>query len=206
MLVTIYQTTRQLIQEYARTSNLTCYSTAHSVCNVPSDYVIGLPPVVRCCRLRVNSHILVSLRLNKKKVEWSHGLLQLWGSGTSTPAVSHSHGPGAPRWAPFKLLKYRQFHNSCVSRCPELVGTATGLQAERPRGRGSIPDRGNIFLFSMVSRRLRGPPSFLSSWYRGVKRPGREADYPPPPSTEVKNTWSCIYSPRYDFMAWCLTS
>jgi hypothetical protein len=31
--------------------------------------------------------------------------------------------------------------------------------------------------------------------FPGVKRPGREADHSPPFSTEVKNAWSCTYTP-----------
>ena len=37
------------------------------------------------------------------------------------------------------------------------------------------------------------PPSFLFSDYcflPGVKRPGRDVDYSPPSSAEVKNSWS----------------
>jgi hypothetical protein len=36
-----------------------------------------------------------------------------------------------------------------------------------------------------------------------VTRPGREADYSPPFSTEVKNAWSYNSIPQYAFMAWC---
>jgi hypothetical protein len=45
-----------------------------------------------------------------------------------------------------------------------------------------------------------GPPSLLSSGYRGalslgVKRPGREADHSPSSSAEVKNAWSYTSTP-----------
>jgi hypothetical protein len=40
--------------------------------------------------------------------------------------------------------------------------------------------------------------------FRGVKRPGREADHSPPSSAEVRNAWSYTSSPQYVFMAWCL--
>jgi hypothetical protein len=40
--------------------------------------------------------------------------------------------------------------------------------------------------------------------FRGVKRPGREADHSPPSSAEVKNAWSYTSTPQYAFMAWCL--
>jgi hypothetical protein len=38
----------------------------------------------------------------------------------------------------------------------------------------------------------------------GIKRPGREADYSPPSSAEVKNEWSYTSTPQYVFVAWCL--
>jgi hypothetical protein len=37
----------------------------------------------------------------------------------------------------------------------------------------------------------------------GVKRPGREADHPPPSSAEVKNEWSYTSTPQYALMACC---
>jgi hypothetical protein len=38
----------------------------------------------------------------------------------------------------------------------------------------------------------------------GVKRPGREADHPPPSSAEVKMRRAKLPLPQYAFMAWCL--
>jgi hypothetical protein len=59
-------------------------------------------------------------------------------------------------------------------------------------GRGWIPGKDTIFLFSIASRLTLGPtqppiqcvPGALSP---GVKRLGREADHSPPSSAEVKN-------------------
>jgi hypothetical protein len=34
-------------------------------------------------------------------------------------------------------------------------------------------------------------------------RPGREPDYSPPPSAEIKNAGSYTSTPQYVFMAWC---
>jgi hypothetical protein len=58
-------------------------------------------------------------------------------------------------------------------------------------GRGSIPGRGKIFIFSTVRRPALGPqrhmqwvPRVISS---GVKWPGREADHSPPSNAEVRN-------------------
>jgi hypothetical protein len=50
------------------------------------------------------------------------------------------------------------------------------------------------------------PPiqSVLMAHPPGVKRPGREADYSPTPSTEVKNAWSYTSTPPNVFMTWCL--
>jgi hypothetical protein len=57
-----------------------------------------------------------------------------------------------------------------------------------------------IFLFTTVSRTALGPTQPLILWVPaalplGVKRPGREADYSPPSSAEVKNTWNYTSSP-----------
>jgi hypothetical protein len=67
------------------------------------------------------------------------------------------------------------------------------LQAGRPRGRSSSPDRGKHFLFSMSPRRILGPNQPPIQWVRkalslGVKRPGPEADDSPPTSAEDKKT------------------
>jgi hypothetical protein len=43
-----------------------------------------------------------------------------------------------------------------------------------------------------------GPPSLLYNVYRifpGLKRPGRGADHPPPPSAEVENEWGYTSTP-----------
>jgi hypothetical protein len=66
-----------------------------------------------------------------------------------------------------------------------------------------------IFLFTTVSRTALGPTQPPIQWEPGaislgVKRPGREADHPPPSSAEVKNAWSYTSIPEYVFMAWCL--
>jgi len=56
---------------------------------------------------------------------------------------------------------------------------------------------------------LRGPPSLLSSRYRGafspeVKRPEREAEHSPSSSSKFKNAWSYTSISVYVLMAWCL--
>jgi hypothetical protein len=57
-------------------------------------------------------------------------------------------------------------------------------------GRGSIPGRSRVF--SIASRPTLGPTQPPIQWVPGalsrlVKRQGREADYSPPSSAEVKN-------------------
>jgi hypothetical protein len=52
-----------------------------------------------------------------------------------------------------------------------------------------------IFLFATASRPTLGPIQLPIRWVRGalslgVKRPGREADYSPPSSAEVKKKFS----------------
>jgi hypothetical protein len=58
-----------------------------------------------------------------------------------------------------------------------------------------------IFLFTTASRMALGPTQPPIQWVPGalsleVKRPGREADHSPPSSTEVKNAWSCTFTPH----------
>jgi hypothetical protein len=58
-------------------------------------------------------------------------------------------------------------------------------------GQSLIPGRGMIFLFSIASRLVLGPPSLLSSGYRGlspeIKWQGCEADHSPSSNAKVKN-------------------
>jgi hypothetical protein len=58
-------------------------------------------------------------------------------------------------------------------------------------GWGSIPIRGNSFLFSTVSRPALGPTQSPIQWVLevlslGIKQPGHEADLSPLSSAEVK--------------------
>jgi hypothetical protein len=46
----------------------------------------------------------------------------------------------------------------------------------------------------------RGPGDLFA----GVKWSGREANYSPPSSAEVRNMWSYTTISTYVFMAWCL--
>jgi hypothetical protein len=57
----------------------------------------------------------------------------------------------------------------------------------RLEGWGSIPGRGKIFLFSIVSRPALGHTEPPIQWVPEEKRPGREADHSPPSSAEVKS-------------------
>jgi hypothetical protein len=79
------------------------------------------------------------------------------------------------------------------------------LRAGRPRGRSSSPGRVKYFLFSKSSRAGLGSTQPSIHWvpgalYPGVKSPGREADYLPPASAEVKKMWIYTATPPYAFM------
>jgi hypothetical protein len=47
-------------------------------------------------------------------------------------------------------------------------------------------------------------PMTTGGLFLGIKVPGREADFSPPSSAEVKNAWSYTSTHQYVFMAWCL--
>jgi hypothetical protein len=68
-----------------------------------------------------------------------------------------------------------------------------------------------MFLLSAASRPVLGCTQLPTKYVRvalspGVKWPGREADYSPPSSAEVKNAWSYTSTPSEVFMAWCYLS
>jgi hypothetical protein len=73
------------------------------------------------------------------------------------------------------------------------------LRAGRPTGRSSSPDRVKNVLSSIFSRPSLGSTQPSIQWVLGtlspgVKRQGREADYSPLTSSEVKRMWTyCIY-------------
>jgi hypothetical protein len=70
--------------------------------------------------------------------------------------------------------------------------------------RRSIPGRRKVFFFASATRPVLGPTEPLIQLVPGIKRKGREADYSLPSSAEVKNAWSYISTPQYDFFSWCL--
>jgi hypothetical protein len=82
-----------------------------------------------------------------------------------------------------------------------VVGIATGYWLDDRGGGIRVPVGLRIFSSPRRPDRLWGPPSLLSHGYRGVKRPGREADHPPPTAAEVKKTWIYTSTPPYNFMA-----
>jgi hypothetical protein len=71
------------------------------------------------------------------------------------------------------------------------------------------PTGAGIFLLATASRPALGPTQpriicILGAFSSEVKRPGCEADHPPPSSAEVKNAWHYTSTPTYVLMAWCL--
>jgi hypothetical protein len=72
-----------------------------------------------------------------------------------------------------------------------------------------FPALAGIFLLFTASKSPLGPsqppikrvPGVVSP---GVKRPGREADYSPPSTAEVNNTWIYTSNPPYIFVMWSL--
>jgi hypothetical protein len=72
------------------------------------------------------------------------------------------------------------------------------LQAGRPRGPSSNPNKAKNFLFTSCIPAPE-PTELLIHLLAGVKLPGREANRPPPSSAVVKTMW--VYTPPYVFMA-----
>jgi hypothetical protein len=74
----------------------------------------------------------------------------------------------------------------------------------QPRGRGwpneewlfdSLQGK-QIYLFSTVSQPALGPMQPHIKWILGDSRLVPEDDHLPPPSSEVKNAWSCTSTPH----------
>jgi hypothetical protein len=74
-----------------------------------------------------------------------------------------------------------------------VVRIATGdrLLAGRSRDQSSSPSRVKNFLSFTSSRPALGPPIqwITGALSPGIKQPGREADYSPPPGADVRKTW-----------------
>jgi hypothetical protein len=91
-----------------------------------------------------------------------------------------------------------------VSR-DSIVGIGSGYELDD----GGVEVRvlaGSRISFSMSSRPTLGPTQSPTLWVPGtispgVKRQGREADYSPPTSAEVKKMWIYTSTPPYTFMA-----
>jgi hypothetical protein len=92
---------------------------------------------------------------------------------------------------------------------------ASGITERRQWYSAGLDDDGfesrqglGIFLFTTASRPAFGPTQPPIQWvtwalFLGLKRPGRETDYWPPSSAEVKNAWSYTSTPpQYAFMLW----
>jgi hypothetical protein len=71
-----------------------------------------------------------------------------------------------------------------------------------------FPEGAETILFAAVSipalECTQPPVQLISALSPGLKRPGREADFPPPSNAEVKNAWSYTSTLSYFYMAWCL--
>jgi hypothetical protein len=78
------------------------------------------------------------------------------------------------------------FYCAFLERRSSSVNIKTRLQDERP-GFDSRYELGIISPHHLDQNE--------SSGYRGLEQPGREADFSPPSSTEVKNAWSCAFTP-----------
>jgi hypothetical protein len=111
----------------------------------------------------------------------------------------------------YKLLLYRCSHKFRFLNDHHKVDIHIKLHHHVTKGwtvesRSSSPGRVKNFLFSSSSSPALGTTQPPIQWVHGssfpwVKRPGREADHSPPISAEVKNTWICISTTPYVFIA-----
>jgi hypothetical protein len=90
----------------------------------------------------------------------------------------------------------KQFRNR-----DSVVGTATGYGLDYQGVGVRVPVESRIFSSPPCPDRLWGPPNHLIQWVPvalspGVKRPGREADYSPSASAEVKKMWIYTFTPH----------
>jgi hypothetical protein len=97
-------------------------------------------------------------------------------------------------------MKYRfnrlvmNFNTTLVTQKDSIAGTVIALRFGQPRNLGSMPGTGKKFFSQSVHTGCGAHPALVFNGYQGpslgVKRQGREADYLPPSSAEVKNEWS----------------
>jgi hypothetical protein len=89
------------------------------------------------------------------------------------------------------------------------VTTVTRLRTWQKKTQDLNPSKAKMFIFSTASTQALGSTQLPIQWvqekfYLGVRALGRESDYSPPSSAEVKNAWSYTSNPPYFFMAWYL--
>jgi hypothetical protein len=105
------------------------------------------------------------------------------------------------------LLRYLTLNDRIDPRW--LSGIVLGYGLDNWGSRVRFPaGAGNFSLHHRVQNGSGAHPASYAmgsrGYFRGVKRPGREADHQPPSSTEVNKTWSYTSTSQYVFMAWCL--
>jgi hypothetical protein len=86
-----------------------------------------------------------------------------------------------------------------------VVGIATGYGLDDQGVGVRVPTGTRISLLHVVQTgsgvHPTSYPMGTGNPFPGVKRPGREADYSPPASSEVKKMWIYTSTPPYAFMA-----
>jgi hypothetical protein len=99
---------------------------------------------------------------------------------------------------------HKLYKNKTIDIIVITAGIAQSvLRLATSDGSGSSPDRGKIFLISILSRPIRGLThrpiqSVPRVLFPEVKQPGRMADNSPATGPEVKNAWMTA---PYAFMA-----
>jgi hypothetical protein len=104
----------------------------------------------------------------------------------------------------WKAIHFYVRHRIGWSR-DSVVGIATGYGLDDQEVGVRVTVGSRIFSSPRRPDRLWGTPNLLSNGYwgssPGVKRPRREADHSPSPSTEVKKIWIYTLISPYTFMA-----
>jgi hypothetical protein len=155
----------------------------HERTNATSEASVG---VLYSCRLIVDTFLFVTLCF----------------SSIAMPKATYSwKGKIVTESTYEKRLAQQKLAIVSATLRDSVVGIATSYGLDDQGVGVRVPVGSRIFSSPRSSDRLWGPPNLITNWYRGVKRPGREAHLSPAVSAQVKKMWICTSIPPYAFIA-----